>query len=358
MKEFSYGAIESATNGFALENLIGKGSHGVVYRGHLDNGTPVAVKKPSPASSAQGDAKIRNEIAILASTTDCPCIVNLVGAGRDSAGQSFLVMQLMPNGSLRDALRSHSTAAPSWPRRVEIALRVARAVASLHGASPPVVHRDVKSENVLFDAAWDARLADFSLAVRVGGGDGRTEPIGLPPAGTIGYLDPSYTESKLLSPKNDVFSFGVLLLELVSSRKVMDVDSDTCSIVAWAVPMIRARRYDEVVDRRVGLSAGTERSAVARILRVAARCAAEKAEERPGMGEVVRELEGVVDECVSWWWARHGINWCSIVRNYRVWRRRRRRRVGTRRIVCKDHLAGGGGGGKFDLDLEFRKNHS
>nr|CAD1829094.1 unnamed protein product [Ananas comosus var. bracteatus] len=211
-----------------------------------------------------------------------PCIVNLVGAGRDSAGQSFLVMQLMPNGSLRDALRSHS-AAPSWPRRVEIALRVARAVASLHGASPPVVHRDVKSENVLFDAAWDARLADFSLAVRVGGG-GRTEPIGLPPAGTIGYLDPSYTESKLLSPKNDVFSFGVLLLELVSSRKVMDVDSDTCSIVAWAVPMIRARRYDEVVDRRVGLSAGTERSAVARILRVAARCAAEKAEERPGMG--------------------------------------------------------------------------
>ncbi|OAY66549.1 Serine/threonine-protein kinase-like protein [Ananas comosus] len=347
MKEFSYGAIESATNGFALENLIGKGSHGVVYRGHLDNGTPVAVKKPSPLLPPRA-TQDPEEIAILASTTDCPAssTSSAPAATPPATHAERLAPRRPPLALRRPSWRGAWNRAPASPRR-----RVA------HGASPPVVHRDVKSENVLFDAAWDARLADFSLAVRVGGG-GRTEPIGLPPAGTIGYLDPSYTESKLLSPKNDVFSFGVLLLELVSSRKVMDVDSDTCSIVAWAVPMIRARRYDEVVDRRVGLSAGTERSAVVRILRVAARCAAEKAEERPGMGEVVRELEGVVDECVSWWWARHGINWCSIVRNYRVWRRRRRRRVGTRRIVCKDHLAGGGGGGKFDLDLEFRKNHS
>ncbi|XP_072959762.1 serine/threonine-protein kinase-like protein At1g28390 [Typha angustifolia] len=327
MKEFSYEAIEAATNGFSLERLIGKGSHGSVYKGILKDGKLVAVKKPSPGfKSIQGDSKLENEINILGSINS-PSVVNLIGVSTQGHGSTdkLLIMEFMPNGSLHDLLHA-SSAPPGWPRRAAMALQIACAVLALHEASPSIIHRDIKSANILLDNKFNARLADFSLSVRDDKPPSMDPAV---PAGTIGYLDPCYTESGQLGPKNDVFSFGVVLLELVSSRKVMDMDGDPSSIVAWAAPMIRAHRYADVCDRRVAL-ADMEKP-VARILNVAARCVSEAAERRPLMGEVVGELQGVVERI----WRRP--NWCPL-RCVQAWRKIVKKRAMTTKIVCRDHL--------------------
>ncbi|RCV23978.1 hypothetical protein SETIT_5G048600v2 [Setaria italica] len=342
MKEFSYEEVEAATGGFAAKNLVGKGSHGSVYKARLwgwggGRAAVVAVKRPS---HAQGAAKLANEIAVLSAAPRHPGVVAFVGvaahqpapaaASEGAKGvsapqqQLLLVMEYVPNGSLHDLLH-RAPKPPPWPRRVEIALDVARAVQALHAAAPRVIiHRDVKSANVLLGRDGRARLADFSLAVRVAAtapkkaeddDDDDEGSAGPAPAGTIGYLDPCYTEPGRLGPESDVFSFGVVLLELVSGRKVMDVNSCPSSIVAWAAPLIAAGRAREVLDARVAAPrAARAEGAVARVLAVAARCVSESVERRPPMAEVVSELHGALESA--------------------GWRQRRRRGVVERACRC------------------------
>ncbi|XP_062196110.1 serine/threonine-protein kinase-like protein At5g23170 [Phragmites australis] len=317
MKEFSYEEVEAATGGFAAKNLVGKGSHGSVYRARVRSGgggsrlVAVAVKRPT---HAQGEAKLANEIAVLLAAPRHPSVVGIVGvrvapqpppAAAGPGLPPLLVMEYMPNGSLHDLLH-RSPRPPPWPRRVEIALDVARAVCALHAAQPRmIIHRDVKSANILLGRDGRARLADFSLAVRVAArAPEEDEAAGPVPAGTIGYLDPCYTEPGRLGPESDVFSFGVVLLELVSGRKVMDVNSCPSSIVAWAEPLIGAGRAREVFDGRVAAppNSWTER-AVARVLDVAARCVSDCVERRPSMAEVASELHGAVES--AGWRHRH-----------------------------------------------------
>ncbi|KAJ8500451.1 hypothetical protein OPV22_011003 [Ensete ventricosum] len=355
MKEFSYEDVEAATNSFSSDQLIGKGSHGSVYRGVLKGGEVVAVKRPSGGTQfLENDAKLSNEIDILASVKN-PSIVNLIGVSR-SPTSKLLVMEFMHHGSLHDLLHS-SSAAPAWPRRAVMALQVARAVLSLHEAAPAVIHRDIKSANILLDGKWNAKLADFSLAVR---DDRLQSPRSTVPAGTIGYLDPCYAESGELGPTNDVFSFGVVLLELVSSRKVMDMERDPSLIVAWALPMIRANRLAEVCDGRVALPDYMRRP-IGRMLSVAARCVSEEVERRPLMGEVVGELQGVVEGAVlSWpvWGSVRSKVRGRIHRCVRAWRRCVEKRVTTTRIVCKDHLVDGGSDDCDDERMGFRQEMS
>lgn len=327
MREFSYDEITTATGTFSLDSLIGKGSHGSVYKGILRGPDRhvhkqlVAVKKPS-------GLKLDNEIDIL-STVQSPNLVNLVGVCYGPA-HKLLITEFMPNGSLHHFLHS-SSSPPGWPRRMLMALQVASAILTLHNSNPAIVHRDVKSENVLLDCRWNARLADFSLAVR------EHSFMAVPAAGTLGYLDPGYTAADKLSLKTDVFSFGVLLLEMISSRKVMDMEKEPASIVSWAVPMIRAGRVAEVCDGRVVLSGPMERL-VGRVLGVATRCVSRREERRPTMVEVVGELRGVVERgsWPSWGCLRGKISRCA-----RAWRRCKMKRVTgttTTKITCKAHL--------------------
>ncbi|XP_008813100.2 serine/threonine-protein kinase-like protein At5g23170 [Phoenix dactylifera] len=337
MKDFSYENIEAATKGFSFEQLIGKGSHGSVYKGKLKGGKLVAVKKPLEGVRTLGDdPKLSNEIDILSSIKNSS-VVNLIGVCHGPSGK-FLIMDFMPNGSLHDLLHLLPDP-PSWPRRAVMAIQIARAILSLHEAKPPIIHRDIKSANILIDRNWNARLADFSLAVR---DDSSQSPVSTVPAGTIGYLDPCYTESGQLGPKSDVFSFGVVLLELISSRKVMDMDGDPSSIIAWAVPMIGSRRVAEVCDRRVALPDGMLRP-IDRMLSIAVRCVSENVERRPLMGEVVGELQRVVEGI---WWPIWGPVRRKITdrvrRCVRAWRRCVKKRVTTTKIACKDHLIDGG----------------
>uniref|UniRef100_A0A0C9QWT1 TSA: Wollemia nobilis Ref_Wollemi_Transcript_3106_2188 transcribed RNA sequence n=1 Tax=Wollemia nobilis TaxID=56998 RepID=A0A0C9QWT1_9CONI len=284
---YAYKDLESATGGFAGESLLGKGSHGCVYRGVLGDGTLVAVKKPSTGLRIlQDDTAVENEIEIL-SKLHSPRLVNLLGFSHDTK-EKLLVVEFMSNGTLHDILHCNPEP-PSWARRVHLALQTAKAVFTLHSANPPVIHRDIKSSNVLIDANWNARLGDFGLALR-----GHVEDIKLnstPPAGTIGYLDPGYTTPGNLSTKNDVFSFGILLLEIISGRNAIDVQYSPPSIVDWAMPLIRQNNILGLFDPR--LSPPKNLNSVRQMALIAARCIRSTKEKRPSMKEVVEGLKVV-----------------------------------------------------------------
>jgi serine/threonine protein kinase len=236
---------------------------------------------------------------------------------------------------------------------VLLSFQIGHAILSLHeGPQWPVIHRDIKSTNILLDSKWKARVSDFGLAVS---DDGPQVDRSVMPAGTIGYIDPCYTESGQLGPENDVYSFGILLLEIMSSRKVFDFDSDPSSIISWATPLIKAFKYEEVCDKRLPLYSNAEKIAVIQILNIAARCLLENVERRPSMREVVKELQEVV-ECIKWpaWLPFGGRVSCSVQRCVRAWKRCVKKRVTTTKIVCKDHLVFGGDddcGSDGDLQL-------
>jgi serine/threonine protein kinase len=300
IREFSFAELVAATGGFSAESFLGKGSHGSVYKAVLDDGKLVAaVKKtkllhPSTTTSFQRHrnnnnnctSPSENEIEIL-SRVQHPRLVNLVGFCADSNDTKLLVVEYMPNGSLYDLLHSPSRSPPGWIRRVRFAVQIAKAVQALHSANPPVIHRDIKSSNVLIDENRNARLGDFGLALR-----GHVEDVRIkctPPAGTLGYLDPGYLAPGDLSAKSDVFSFGILLLEIISGRHAIDVNYSPPSVVDWAVPLIKHGEFAEICDRRIGSPA--DPSVIRQLAVLAARCVRSSATKRPAMSEVVESLK-------------------------------------------------------------------
>ncbi|KAG8364066.1 hypothetical protein BUALT_Bualt19G0087400 [Buddleja alternifolia] len=289
MKEFELEELEAATESFSPSRLIGKGSHGSVYRGVLKGGRHVAVKKQSLGlRKLRDDSKLENEARILSSLNQNSCLINLLGISHDVSGSKIIVTHYMPNGTLHELLH-FSTTAPPWPKRVEIALQIAKGVCFLHESNPSIVHRDIKSANILFDGNWNVKIADFGLAIRLNSAD----ELNLP-AGTIGYLDPSYTTASKVSTKTDVFSYGVVLLELISGRKVMDMLKSPPSIVEWAVPLIEKGRFVEVCDERVHLPRYME-ATIKRLLGVAVCCLSPMENDlRPSMDEIVMNLKNFV----------------------------------------------------------------
>lgn len=303
IKEFLYTDLVTATNSFSAESYLGKGSHGRVYKAKLNgdnNNVVVAVKTTKLTTKIKHShingnnnctgcgnctSPAENEIEIL-SQVPSPRLVNLIGYCTDPNGNKLIVVEYMPNGSLHDLLHS-SSKPPGWTRRFRFALQVAKAVRTLHGSNPPVIHRDIKSSNVLIDQDFKARLGDFGLALR-----GHVEDVRVkctPPAGTLGYLDPCYLAPEDLSAKSDVFSFGILLLEIISGRNAIDVNYSPPSVVDWAVPLIRRGDFVGICDRRIG--APSDLVMLRQIAVIAARCVRSTAEKRPGMVEVVECLK-------------------------------------------------------------------
>ncbi|XP_071935926.1 serine/threonine-protein kinase-like protein At5g23170 [Coffea arabica] len=349
MHEFKYEELVQATENFSQSRLVGKGSHGHVYRGILKrNGCQhdqlVAVKKQSLGlQKLRDNSKLENEVHILSSLSHNPYVINLLGISHDSSNNKVLVMEYMPNGTLHEMLRSpvgaSSCPPPTWPKRAQIALQIAKAVQFLHEARPPIVHRDIKSANILFDSDWNARLADLGLAIRMNHDSLNRQIDSLNrPAGTIGYLDPAYTVPSKLSTKIDVFSFGVLLLEIISARKVMDVSRSPSSIVEWAIPLIQKDQIVEISDRRVPISRFTE-GLIRNMLSIAGRCINFRETDRPSMGEIVSELENCIVEPI-----RFPV-WMNLLRSLI------QRKIGTSKsktaaraatsIVCAPHQENG-----------------
>ncbi|GFZ10254.1 protein kinase superfamily protein [Actinidia rufa] len=269
IREFDYSDLKSATDSFSAESFLGKGSHGSVYRAALDGGKLVAaVKRTTTATTPDTE----NEIEIL-SRVRSPRLVNLLGFGVDFNEGKLIVVEFMPNGSLYDLLHK-SSKPPGWGRRVQLALQVARAVQHLHASNPPVIHRDIKSSNVLIDGDGNARLGDFGLALRGHVKDVRVKCT--PPAGTLGYLDPGYLAPGDLSAKSDVFSFGILLLEFISGRNAIDMNYSPPSVVDWAAPLIKGGDYATICDPRI--APPKDPLAMRRLAVLAARCVRSTAE--------------------------------------------------------------------------------
>ncbi|XP_042507055.1 serine/threonine-protein kinase-like protein At3g51990 [Macadamia integrifolia] len=279
VRKFSYIELESATGGFSPASFLGKGSHGIVYRAPIDGGNLIAAVKKTTTAADNNPAD--NEIEIL-SRIKSHRLVNLLGYSLDPKEKKLLVVEFMPNGSLYDLLHSNPRP-PGWSKRVRFALQTAKAVETLHSSNPPVIHRDIKSSNVLLDGKWNARLGDFGLALR-----GHVEDVRIkctPPAGTLGYLDPGYIAPENLSTKSDVFSFGILLLEIISGRNAIDMKYSPPSVVDWALPVIQKGNFTSLCDPRIGPP--EDPAVVQKLAVLAARCVAANAEKRPAMAEVV-----------------------------------------------------------------------
>ncbi|CAD5190611.1 unnamed protein product [Musa acuminata subsp. malaccensis] len=325
IRHFTYRELESATGNFSDDVLLGRGSHGAVYKAVLRGGRQVAVKRPSrrphhlcsplPAASvaaATARDEVENEIEILAGIRS-PRLVNLIGFTPSASDRKerLLVVEFMPNGTLYDLLHSNPRP-PGWARRIRLALQTAKALLTLHSVQPPVIHRDVKSANILLDHSFNARLGDFGLALRDDEDTKFPSARSTPPAGTLGYLDPSYVTPENLSTKTDVFSFGILLLEIMSGRKAIDVAHSPPSVVEWAVPLLRKGKVSTLFDPRIG----PPKDPVARrqLAALAASCVRSYKEMRPSMEEVVEQLNVLSKTVLSRAWNGLSVgNPCSVV---------------------------------------------
>ncbi|KAJ6897524.1 receptor-like protein kinase [Populus alba x Populus x berolinensis] len=266
---FTLRDLQVATNRFSKDNIIGDGGYGVVYQGHMINGTPVAVKKLLN-NPGQADKDFRVEWRLLV---------------------MMLVYEYVNNGNLeqwlRGGMRQHGYL--TWEARMKILLGTAKALAYLHEAiEPKVVHRDIKSSNILIDDYFDAKISDFGLAKLLGAGKSH---ITTRVMGTFGYVAPEYANSGLLNEKSDVYSFGVVLLEAITGRDPVDYDrpENEVNLVEWLKMMVAGRRSEEVVDPMIENRPAT--SALKRALLTALRCVDPDAEKRPKMSQVVRMLE-------------------------------------------------------------------
>ncbi|KAK6120827.1 hypothetical protein DH2020_045432 [Rehmannia glutinosa] len=330
IQEFNYKDLELATNNFSHSKLLGRGSHGLVYKGVLRGGRLVAIKKPSRTahkmSISENPNEVDNEIDIL-SKLQSPRLVNLVGFSTNDSQDRVLVVEFMSNGTLYDVLHLNSRP-PTWGRRIKLALQTAKAIDTLHSLTPPVIHRDIKSANVLIDRNFNARLGDFGLALRCVD-DYRLKST--PPAGTMGYLDPCYVTPDNLSTKTDVFSFGILLLEIISGRKAIDVAHSPPSIVDWAIPLIRRGKLLSIYDPRI---VPPKDASVRKMLAVvAAKCVRNCRERRPSMKEVVECLSELSKLVPVYSW--NGLaNPCLMVENVgQPVQSRSSVRVSSKRIV-------------------------
>ncbi|XP_073048812.1 uncharacterized protein [Primulina eburnea] len=290
----AYDELKEATNNFASASILGEGGFGRVFKGVLSDGTPVAIKKLS-SGGQQGDKEFLVEVEML-SRLHHRNLVKLVGyySNRDSS-QNLLCYELVSNGSLEAWLHGPLglNCPLDWDTRMKIALDAARGLAYLHEDSQPcVIHRDFKASNILLENNFHAKVSDFGLAKQAP--EGRTNYLSTRVMGTFGYVAPEYAMTGHLLVKSDVYSYGVVLLELLTGRKPVDMSQPTGqeNLVTWARPILRDKdRLEELADPK--LDSKYPKEDFIRVCTIAAACVAPEANQRPTMGEVVQSLKMV-----------------------------------------------------------------
>ncbi|XP_048437617.1 probable receptor-like protein kinase At1g11050 [Pyrus x bretschneideri] len=306
--------LEKATNNFSQKNFIGRGGFAVVYKGVLQDGTTVAVKKVID-SDMQGDAEFCNEVEIISNLKHrnlvplrgC-CVVEGEDNYEEQGSHRYLVYDYMPNGNLDDHLFTSQPSNPSgterrpltWPQRKSIILDVAKGLAYLHyGVKPAIYHRDIKATNILLDADMKARVADFGLAKQSMEGQSHlTTRV----AGTHGYLAPEYALYGQLTEKSDVYSFGVVILEIMCGRKALDLSlgSPRAFLVTdWAWSLVKSGKAEQALDFSLvkdGDNANSNpKSIMERYLLVGILCAHIMVALRPTILDALKMLEGDIE---------------------------------------------------------------
>nr|BAJ94356.1 predicted protein [Hordeum vulgare subsp. vulgare] len=341
-QELRLAEIIAATNNFALDTMIAEGGSGKVYRGRLYNGREVAVKRRNSRKGYSVDDFLR-EFDILSPlrhkhiirlfrpsvtvtkdkrllTITQKKIKGLLYNRPRQEPETLIVYEYMENGTLSDHLHPDPGASAlspvtvSWKMRIEVLLGVSRAIEHLHcHVNPPIIHRDIKSANILFDASWVSRLSDFGLSVvwDMANEECFEEPIF---AGTAGYIDPEYIHTLRVKPAGDVHGLGVVMLEVLTGKSVFFQGEEEMytDLVTFALPIIEVGNIEELLDRRP-LQEPTpwQLHALKRVAQIARCCVRLAGKDRPAISDIVANLEmahrlictdepGLVDEPCLW----------------------------------------------------------
>ncbi|KAM0973478.1 hypothetical protein ACFX2J_016650 [Malus domestica] len=280
--------LEDSTNGFADENVIGEGGYGIVYRGVLEDNTIVAVKNLLN-NKGQAEKEFKVEVEAIGRVRH-KNLVRLLGYCAEGAHR-MLVYEYVDNGNLEQWL--HGDVGPTsplvWESRMNIILGTAKGLTYLHeGLEPKVVHRDIKSSNILLDKQWNSKVSDFGLAKLLGS---ERSYVTTRVMGTFGYVAPEYASTGMLNERSDVYSFGILIMEIISGRNPVDYSHapGEVNLVEWLKAMVTNRNAEGVLDPRLPEKPSSR--ALKRALLVALRCVDPNAQKRPKMGHVVHMLE-------------------------------------------------------------------
>ncbi|XP_048321951.2 serine/threonine-protein kinase PCRK1-like [Ziziphus jujuba] len=309
LKIFTVPELKSATKNFSRSAMLGEGGFGCVYKGLIKSSEDpsgkleVAVKKLSKRG-LQGHKEWVTEVNVLG-VVEHPNLVKLVGycAEDDERGiQRLLIYEYMPNGSVEDHISSQCEIPLPWNMRLKIAQDAARGLAYLHeGMDFQIIFRDFKSSNILLDDQWNAKLSDFGMA-RLGPTEGLTH-VSTAVVGTMGYAAPEYLQTGRLTYKNDVWSYGVFLYELITGRRPIDKSRPKSEqkLLDWVRPHLSdSKKFRLIIDPR--LEGKYPLKSVQKLALLANRCLVRNPKNRPKMSEVldmVNEIMGVPTEAKS-----------------------------------------------------------
>ncbi|PSR91138.1 Leaf rust 10 disease-resistance locus receptor-like protein kinase [Actinidia chinensis var. chinensis] len=294
---FTYSELKEATHNFDPSKELGDGGFGTVYYGKLQDGREVAVKRLYE-HNCKRVTQFMNEIEILTCLRH-PSLVTLYGCTSRHSRELLLVYEYIPNGTVADHLHGNRAKDSSltWPIRMNIAIETATALSYLHASE--IIHRDVKTSNILLDNNFCVKVADFGLS-RLFPND--VTHVSTAPQGTPGYVDPDYHQCYQLTDKSDVYSFGVVLIELISSLPAVDINRHRheINLANLAINRIQNGAFNELIDLSLGYeSDSTVERMTTSVAEVAFRCLQREKEMRPTMDEVLetlKDIQGYKDE--------------------------------------------------------------